>query len=205
MKKQPKLSNEERIATALTGLDRANRILVHNCQNYNAFIDEATNRGDDARARKLIHQKLHIKHLSEKLITLKSHLMVGVLTAQTMSTLNTLPGLISGCKGLLAESPDFSKLENDIKSIFEDIDKTERGIDSLNNVIDPPATNTWSDILGETSLDEQSDEFKAEYQAAIDRAKVVIAAQSVAKPVAYDTGDINCAGIMNDENNKHDD
>lgn len=203
--KKRKLSNEENVAQAMVGIDRANRILVRNCQNYNGFIDEAVSKGDDVRARKLIGQKLRIKHLSEQLMTLKSHLMLGVLTVQTMSTLNTLPGLLSGCKGMLAESPDFSKLGKDIKRIFDDIDKTEHGIESLNNVMDPPAANTWSDILGETSLDEQSDDFKAEYQAAIDRAKPVIAAQSVAKPVAYDTGDINCAGIMNDENSKHDD
>ena len=110
MRKQP--TNDEKIITAMDALDKSVRNLQKFGTKYDNYIDEAAIRGDDTRAKQLIKQKIRVYALSEQLKTLKSNIELGAYTAHAISELGKLPAAIAGCKGLLAESPDFSKLGN---------------------------------------------------------------------------------------------
>lgn len=199
-----RLSNEEKVVAALDALDKAERILLKFGDKYNRHIDEAALRGDEARAKQLIKQKIRVYALTTQLKTLKGNIELGIFTSQAISELGTLPAAIAGCKGLLAESPDFSKLGKSIMSIFKDISKSEDELAKLNDILAPkPATSVTSRLDG-VPEDELSDEFKAEYREMIERLKGPTT-EPIIKPsvtAATATGDIDYAGIVEELNKK---
>ena len=137
--------------------------------------------------------------LVEQLKTLKSNIELGAYTAHAISELGKLPAAIAGCKGLLAESPDFTKLGKSITAIFKDINKSEDELAKLNEILDPEPVSSISSRLDGVAEDEVSDQFKTEYAAMIERVKGKVAPETVANPEATDavsTGDIDYAGIV---------
>lgn len=204
-----KLSNDEKIIAALDALDKSVRNLQKFGARYDEHIDRAAMRGDDVRAKQLIKQKIGVYALSEQLVTLKGNLELGAYTSQVMSDLGTLPAAIAGCKGLLSESPNFDKLGKSIKRIFKDMQKPESEISKLNDILDgvlaPQAERSLTSRLDGVSAAEESDQFKAEYAAMMERIKSKVAPETIAKPVAAAegiTGDIDYAGIVEEENKK---
>lgn len=200
-----KQTNDEKIIAALDALDKSVRNLQKFGAKYDAYIDEAAIRGDDARAKQLIKQKIRVYALVEQLKTLKSNIELGAYTAHAISELGKLPAAIAGCKGLLAESPDFTKLGKSITAIFKDINKSEDELAKLNDVLNPEPVSSISSRLDGVAEDEVSDQFKVEYAAMIERVKGKVAPETVANPEATDavsTGDIDYAGIVAEENKK---
>lgn len=200
-----KQTNDEKIIAALDALDKSVRNLQKFGAKYDVYIDEAAIRGDDARAKQLIKQKIRVYALVEQLKTLKSNIELGAYTAHAISELGKLPAAISGCKGLLAESPDFTKLGKSITSIFKDINKSEAELAKLNDILNPEPVSSISSRLDGVAEDEVSDQFKAEYAAMIERVKGKVASEAVARPEtvgAASTGDIDYAGIVAEENKK---
>lgn len=205
MRKKP--TNDEKIITAMDALDKSVRNLQKFGTKYDNYIDEAAIREDDARAKQLIKQKIRVYALIEQLKTLKSNIELGAYTAQAISELGKLPAAIAGCKGLLADTPDFAKLGKSISSIFQDINQSEEELAKLNDILNPKPVETISSRLDGTSTDEteNTDQFKAEYAAMIERIKDKIAPESVSKPDGLDvsaTGDIDYAGIVVKENKR---
>lgn len=200
-----KQTNDEKIITALDSLDKSVRNLQKFGAKYDYYIDEAAIRGDDARAKQLIKQKIRVYALVEQLKTLKSNIELGAYTSHAISELGKLPAAIAGCKGLLAESPDFAKLGKSITAIFGDINKSEEELSKLNDILNPAPTQSISSRLDGVAEDEVSDQFNAEYAAMIERVKGKVAPEKVAAPNGSDvtaTGDIDYAGIVAEENKK---
>lgn len=201
-----KQTNEERIVAAMDALDKSVRNLQKFGARYNDYIDEAALRGDDGRARQLIKQKLRVCALAEQLTTLKSNLELGAYTSQAISDLGKLPAAIAGCKGLLAESPDFSKLGKSITAIFRDISSSEAELAKLNEILDPKPALRLGSTLDSIPEDEQTDAFKAEYEEMMVRIKPRLSPETVAKPdgaaAVESTGNIDYAGIIAEENRK---
>ena len=204
-----KKDNDEKIIAALDAIDSSVRKLQKFGAKYDDHIDRAALRGDDARAKQLIKQKIGVFSLADQLSTLKSNIELGAYTAQVMSVLGTLPAAISACKGLLSESPNFKKLGDSIKRIFKDMQKPETEISKLNgileNVLSPAPASTLTSRLDGTADTEMSDQFKAEYAAMLERIKVKVASEPIAKPAAAandETGDIDYADLIEEENRK---
>ncbi len=200
-----KKSNDEKIIAAMDALDTGVRTLEKYGARYDEHIDRAALRGDDARAKQLIKQKHRVYSLAEQLVTLKSNIELGACTSQAISQLGAIPAAIAGCKGLLAETPNFAKLGKSIKSIFKDMNKSEAEIAKLNAILEPEPAQTVASRLDGTvvSEEENSDWFKAEYAAMVERVKHKIAPESVAKPeIDEATGDIDYEGIIEDEKKK---
>lgn len=205
-----RLTDEEKIILALDNLDKSYKDLQKFGAKYDYHIDQAALRGDDARAKQLIKQKISVYSLAEQLLTLKGNIELGAYTSQVASHLSTLPGAIAGCKGLLAESPNFKKLGDSIKRIFKDMQKPADEIARLNNILDG-ALSQRSEMSNLTSRldgvpeEEQSDQFKAEYAAMMERIKTKVTPETVSKPsdnTNTSTGDIDYAGIVDEENKK---
>lgn len=200
-----KQTNDEKIIAALDALDKSVRNLQKFGAKYDSYIDEAAIRGDDARAKQLIKQKIRVYALVEQLKTLKSNIELGAYTAHAISELGKLPAAISGCKGLLAESPNFTKLGKSITAIFKDINKSEQELAKLNDILNPEPVSSISSRLDGVAEDEVSDQFKAEYAAMIERIKGKVAPEAVSTPETAgvsSTGDIDYAGIVAEENKK---
>lgn len=204
-----KLSNDEKIIAAFDAIDKSVRNLQKFGAKYDEHIDHAAMRGDDKRAKQLIKQKIGVYALADQLQTLKGNLELGAYTSKVMSDLGTLPAAIAGCKGLLSESPNFAKLGKSIKRIFKDMKKPENEISKLNDILDgvlaPQTENSLTSRLDGTSEAEETDQFKAEYAAMMERIKSKVAPETIAKPVAgveSATGDIDYAGIVEEENKK---
>lgn len=204
-----KLSNDEKIIATLDALDKSVRNLHKFGARYDEHIDNAAMHGDDKRAKQLIKQKIGVYSLAEQLQTLKGNIELGAYTAQVMSDLGTLPAAIAGCKGLLSESPNFAKLGKSIKRIFKDMQKPESEISKLNDILDgvlaPQPESTLISHLDGTSEMEESEQFKAEYAAMMERIKTKVTPETVAKPaITADaaTGDIDFEGIVKEENKR---
>lgn len=202
-----KMTNDEKIIAAMDAIDKSVRSLQKFGAKYDSYIDAAILRNDDARAKQLIMQKHKVYQLAEQLGTLKSNIELGAFTASALSELDKLPAAISGCKGLLAESPDFAKLGKSMKSIFKDINASEQELAKFNSIMDDAlATGTKPTIASrlDGSDEEDTDWFKAEMASAMERVKGVVGSTTVAKPEteAAATGDIDYAGIVAEENKK---
>lgn len=205
-----KQTNEEKIVAALDSLDKQVRDLRKFGSSYDAYIDEAGLHNNKERVTQLIKQKMGVYAAADRLSVLKSNMMLGASSANIAVGLSTLDAAIAGCKGLLAKTPNFDKLNKNVEKVFKDINSTSEAIDKLNGVLDkaltPQSSGTLSSRLDGTSEIEESDQFKAEYAAMIERIKgKVTPADTVAKPAAANdaTGDnIDIAGIIEDENNK---
>lgn len=199
-----KKTNDEKIIAAMDALDKGVRTLEKYGARYDEHIDHAALRGDDARAKQLIKQKHKVYALAEQLGTLKGNIELGAFTAQAISQLGKIPEAIAGCKGLLAETPDFTKLGKSITAIFKDMDKSESEIAKLNEILEPRPVETISSRLDGTNVSEEenSDWFKAEYAAMMERVKSKVAPEAVARPADLATGEIDYAGIIEEENKK---
>lgn len=203
-----KKTNDEKIITALDAIDSSVRQLRAFGAKYDEHIDRAALRGDDAKARQLINQKISVFSLADQLITLKSNIELGAYTAKVMSDLGALPAAIKACKGLLSESPDFKKLGSSIARIFKDMEKPETEISKLNrtleDVLSPQPANTLESRLDGPKA-EESDQFKAEYAAMVERIKGKVVSEPVAKPASTpvdQTGNIDYATLIDEENKK---
>ena len=204
-----KLNDEEKIILALDNLAKSQRDLQKFAARYDEHIDSAAIRGDEGKAKHLIKQKMGVLALTEQLGELERNIKLGAYTAQAMSNIGTLPAALAGCKGLLSESPNFSKLGKSIKRIFKDMQKPESEIAKLNSILDgvlaPQSKVTLESRLDGVPEDEMSAEFKKEYAAMMERIKSKVGAQTIAKPVSSSnnaTGDIDYAGIVDEENKK---
>lgn len=206
-----KLTNDEKIIAALDSIDQSVRNLQKFGAKYDEHIDRAALRGDDKRARQLIKQKIGVYSLAEQLITLKSNIELGAYTAKVASDLGKLPAAIAGCKGLLAESPNFKKVGADIQKIFKDMQKPVNEISKLNEILDgvlSPQDDRSSLVSRLDGVDETENngQFKAEYDAMMDRIKAKVATETVTKPAETvtvgATGDIDFDGIIAAENKK---
>lgn len=203
--KMAKKTNDEKIIAAMDSIDKAVRMLERYGARYDEHIDAAALRGDDARAKQLIKQKHKVYALASQLNTLKMNIELGAYTAQAISQLGKLPEAIAGCKGLLAETPDFTKLGKSITAIFKDMEKSESEIAKLNEILEPQPVDTIASRLDGTSVSEEenTDWFKAEYAAMIERIKPSVTPEMVTKPDIEDsTGDIDYEGIIEDEKKK---
>lgn len=204
-----KQSNDEKIIAAFDAIDKSVRNLQKFGARYDEHIDRAAMRGDDKRAKQLIKQKIGVYALADQLQTLKGNLELGAYTSQVMSDLGTLPAAIAGCKGLLAESPNFDKLGKSIQRIFKDMQKPVDEIAKLNDILDgalaPQTESSLTSRLDGATEAEESEQFQAEYAAMMERIKAKVAPETIAKPVAgveAATGDIDYAGIVDEENKK---
>lgn len=204
-----KQSNDEKIIAALDALSKSVRDLHKFGARYDEYIDKAAMRGDDKRAKQLIKQKIGVYSLAEQLDTLRSNIELGAYTAHAVADMGKLPEAIAGCKGLLAESPNFKKVGDSIKKIFNDMQKPVAELTKLNEILDdvlaPQPELSLTSRLDGVNEDETSEQFNAEYAAMMERIKAKVAPEAVAKP-AYAapeaTGDINFDGIIAEENNK---
>ncbi len=203
-----KQTNDEKIIAAFDAIDKSVRNLTKFGARYDEYIDQAAMRNDDRRVRQLIKQKHGVHELAEQLEALKSNLELGAFTAQVVADMGKLPAAISGCKGLLDESPNFKKLGDDIKKIFKDmqapVDEISHLNDILDNVLSPQPESVLASRLDGSSVDEDTDWFKAEYAAMMERVKHKVAPENVAKPAAAPaneaTGEIDYEGVMEEEN-----
>ncbi len=203
-----KKNNDAKIIAAMDALDKGVRTLEKFGARYDEYIDKAALQGNDARAKQLIRQKHRVYSLADQLRTLKGNIELGAFSAHAISQLAGLPEALSACKGLLAESPDFGKLEKTLKSIFTDMNKTEAEIAKLNEILEPQPSETIASRLDGSSPyeDETSDWFTAEYEAMIERLKKYggnsIPAPAETAPVENATGEIDYIGIVEEEKKK---
>lgn len=202
-----KLTNEEKIVNALDVIDKAVRKIQKFAAGYDKYIDEAALKGNDARAKQLIRQKVGVNNLADQLIMLKSNIQLGAYTAQVMSDLKALPAALEGCKGLLAESPNFEKVGGSIQRIFKDMQAPVSALEKLNATLDdvlaPELASSNTSRL-DPEPQEESDEFKAEYAAMLERIKGAVNTEPVAKPAsAFDLTDpVDFVDLIKKENEK---
>lgn len=204
-----KLTNDDKIINAFDALDKSVKNLNKFGEKYNEHIDRAAIRGDDARAKQLIRQKVGVYELADQLTTLKGNIELGVYTSKVIADLGALPDAISACRGLLSESPNFKKLGSDIERIFRDMKRPVGEINRLNEILDdalaPAPSNSLTSRLDGADSFENSDAYKAEYAAMLERIKGKVAGEAVAKPSAIGndaTEDIDYAGLIDEENKK---
>ena len=204
-----KLTNDDKIINAFDALDKSVKNLNKFGEKYNEHIDRAAIRGDDARAKQLIRQKVGVYELADQLTTLKGNIELGVYTSKVIADLGALPDAISACRGLLSESPNFKKLGSDIERIFKDMKRPVGEINRLNEILDdalaPAPSNSLTSRLDGADSFENSDAYKAEYAAMLERIKGKVAGETVAKPSAIGndaTEDIDYAGLIDEENKK---
>ena len=206
-----KLTNEEKVVLALDTLDKQMKDLRKFGASFDDFIDEAGLHNNKQRVTQLIKQKIGVYAAADRLSILKSNLMLGASSAQLAVGLSTLDAAIAGCKGLLAQTPNFEKLNKNVEKVFKDIQGTSDAVDSLNSVLDqaltPQASSTIASRLDGNYGAEDSEQFKAEYAAMMERIKSQVAGDTVTKPQSAtndSTGDfIDIAGIISDENKKN--
>lgn len=204
-----KQTDEAKIVVALDTLDAQVRSLNKFGASFDEHIDNAALRNDKVRVSQLIRQKHGIYEAARKLEALKQNLMLGAQNAQVAVGLSTLDGALAGCKGLLAETPNFDKLNKNITKVFKDIQNTSNAIDELNSTLDkvltPQDSDTLASRLNGTSSLEESDWYKAEYAAMLERIKGKVTPNPVAKPmsdISDLTGDFDIAGIIAEEQKK---
>lgn len=203
--KKNKSTNEAKIVAAMDAVSKTLRVLTRFSAKYDKCMDEAAILGNNARAKELIRQKNRVSTLIKLLENFESYFELGAFTSSALSELGKLPAALAGCKGLLAESPDFTKLAKSITSIFGDIDEAEAELKKLNDMLSPSLESSKPSRLESVAEEEESDEFKAEYAAMIERIKHKVAPEAVAAPDATRatlTGDIDYEGIVSEENKR---
>lgn len=203
-----KQTNDQKIISALDAIDKSVRNLRKFGARYDDYMDRAVISGDDARAKKLINQKIRVYALAEMLENLKANIELGAYTAKVASNLGKLPEAIAGCKGLLSESPNFKKVGSDIEKIFKDMEKPAEEISKLNDILDdvlsPKAESSLESRLEISGNYETSEKFQAEWAAMEERVKGKVGQETVSKPAVgvMPTGDIDFDALIAEENKK---
>ncbi len=200
--KSKKEKQEEKMFEVFNSLDKSVILMERHASRYDKFIDEAAIKGNDARAKQLIFEKISAINLADMFRTLKSNIQLGALNAKAISSLAGLPSVIEGCKGLLAESPNFSKLGKSIEAVFKDINATGNELNKLNSLV-AQTFQPKPEGMYEPNVEENSAQFKAEYEAMLLRIQPSVTKTPVSKPttdVTAPTGEVDFSSIMKEEN-----
>ena len=206
--KKRKNNPDQIIIEALDALDKSTVTLRNFAPRYDAFIDKALLKNDEKTAKKYINQKLKILDLGDMFETLKGNLQLGACTSKVVSSLGTLPAALSGCKGLLNESPNFAKISSDIRTIFSDIQASSDEISKLNHILDdalsPAGTSDLETALGLNNEDiSKNERFQAELAEASMRIHKYDENVSAAAPTAdLATGEFDISKLIDEENRK---
>lgn len=204
--------NEEKVIAALDALDSAVGTLQKYAETHDGYIDEAALHRNDARAKQLIHQKISVCNLVEQIKLIKSHIEMGAYTASALSKLSMLPDALASCKGMFRQSPNLQKLGNDINAIYQELNETENAMSKLNESLMPKPKRTLAIRLdGVDSEEEESEQFKAEYAAMLERLKGKVGTKTIATPDSANsdervgTGMLDFAGIIDGINSEDED
>ncbi len=203
---EQELERKKALAQAFTEFDMTIRKLDAHAEQMKDSIDSAAIRNDIERVKVLISQRVAICQVSNFLRETKENLMLGVHTAQALASLKNLPGAVSACKGLLSEMPDIEGLKKMSKKVFSDMQKATSVFQPLNDALSEAVTPkaVYSSLLDGSDITE-SEQYKAEYEAMLERVKSKVAPDPIAKAAeskASNTGEIDYAGLIDEENKK---
>ncbi|MCR4660736.1 MAG: hypothetical protein K5765_01895 [Clostridia bacterium] len=209
--KNQKAENKQKVVTALTDLDRVISKLQKHVSRYDKQIDAAGLRNDANEVKKLIKQKMNWNHSIKNLAALKEHILFKMQQAEAGSELVSLSGAIAGLKGLDAASPDFDKLNKTIEKVFKDVENPFDKIADINKTLDNVISPEVNSSLYHDDYDpvEDSEEYKLEYDAMLGRIRNQLSDVQNVNPASNDstlnditTGDVDVAGIVEEENKK---
>lgn len=206
-KEDKKKLRDQQIIAGMTSIDMAVRHMQSHAQQYNNWIDKAALSGNDARARSLLARKIRVNKFIKRLEDVKVAVEEGVFTTTAIAKLSDLPGAISACVNIRQEVPDFKKMGDNIKNLFAGLNEAENEIKKLTEILSVEPINNVDidpDLAGIPQYNpnpiESTPEFKAEYEAMLDRIKPYVGSSKV--PQNNDTGNIDIDGLVNDINNE---
>lgn len=187
-----------KIISALDELDEIVRNLQNFAAQYNSYIDEAGEKRDEARVGQLIKQKLRICGFIDRIKIYKSNIVMSANMKQMISQIGKLPEIIDTCKSLLVNQQEYFKVRKTIASISQDIDKSDEELAKLNGLLDPQSAEYGFGGFDDAAYDEKSEQFKAEWEASVQRVKSKVAPETVENAA----GKIDYADILAKENRR---
>lgn len=201
-----KVDKTEAIVNVLDALDKVTRKLQKCADQYDRYMLEAAMMQDDVHAKQFIREKISINKWISALKRLGIAIRAQAAKALAINGLADLPSAINACLGILSESPNFDKLEKSIRKIAEELNKSGEGLQKIDEALNPTPQKRMSSILEDSNEEEETEEFKAEYAALMEKVKSQINAEKVvnANPADSLTGDIDYEGIVKKENETED-
>lgn len=192
-----KLNDMEKVAEGLAYIKEAREGLEGLEAQYDEWIDEAAELGQDEYSDELIDDKLEISDFISDLKFLEAQISSSAARAVAIGNLGKLPAAIKACSSLLHKGPNFIKLGKDMASFQKSLAQAKG---SLRDVRKQFSHNKDKNIL---SKKKDSPAVAAEKQARAARlaARVANGGSVAAKPnEAPDILDIG--SIIEDENKK---
>ena len=206
-----KEENKQKVVDALTVIDNVIGKLQKHVGRYDKQIDAAGLRNDPNEVKKLIKQKMNWNHSIKNLARLKDQILFKMNQAEAGAELASLSDAIAGLKGLNEASPDFDKLNKTLEKVFKDVDNPFDKIADINKTLDNVISPEITTSLYHDEYDpvEDSEEYKLEYDAMLGRISNQLSQGPKVNPVSAgstvvdnSTGDIDVAGIVDEENKK---
>ncbi len=126
-----KLSDMEKVAEGLAYIKEAREGLEDLEAQYNEWIDEAAELGQDEYSDQLIEDKLEVSDFVSDLKFMEAQISSSAARAIAIGNLGKLPAAIRACNGLLRKGPNFVKLGKDMAAFQKSLAKAKGSLSDV--------------------------------------------------------------------------
>lgn len=204
-KTDKELKKLNQIAEGVAQITEAREAIMHLSSQYNNWIDEAAELGEDEYSDQLIADKVELDEFARNLKFLEVQVRESAVTANTFNGLQKLHAAMDACKSLLTAGPNLKKLGKQMASFRTSLEKARTSLKDLRSELSASKDPVYTDLFGKKTADDPNIAKKIAAEKAAREARLAAKiSNTVPSPVASESfaTDIDAITAMIEEENK---
>ena len=204
-KTDKELKRLNQIAEGVAKISEAREAIEHLSRQYNAWIDEAAELGEDEYSDQLIAEKVELDEFARNLKFLEVQVRESAVTANTFNGLQKLQVAMAACKSLLTTSPNLKKLGKQMASFKSSLAKARTSLKDLREELSASKDPVYADLFGTKTADDPNIAKRIAAEKAAREARLAAKVSStIPSPIAGEAfaTDIDAITAMIEEENK---
>lgn len=204
-KTDKELKKLNQIAEGVAQISEARESVEHLSVQYNAWIDEAAELGEDEYSDQLIAEKVEMEEFARILRALEVKVRANAVTANTFNGFQKLPVAMDACKSLLNSGANLKKLGKQMASFKSSLEKARTSLKDLRSELSASKDPVYNDLFGKKTADDPGIAKKIAAEKAAREARLAAKVSStIPSPIAGEefATDIDAITAMIEEENK---
>lgn len=141
---------EREVAESLATIQEARESVEALVRQYDEWIDEAAELGEDAYSDQLIEDQIELEEFGRNLAFIEVQIKKEAISARALNKLNTLSRVTSCCKTWLKKGADLKKIGKQMSSLREMLDTSKSSLKDLRRELAKGGKDdTYSKLFGE--------------------------------------------------------
>lgn len=204
-KTDKELKKLNQIGDGVAMIEESLKSIEHLASQYDSWIDEAAELGEDEYSDQLIAEKVEMEEFARILEALKVKVRANAVTANTFNGFQKLPAAMDACKSLLNAGPNLKKLGKQMASFKSSMEKATTTLKDLRSELIASKDPVYNDLFGKKTADDPDIAKKIAAEKAAREARLAAKVSStIPSPIAGEAfaTDIDAITAMIEEENK---